>query len=117
MAVCRQCNSEMQTPTSCLPDLIPISGRLFAPIRWGAERESRRWVVESPCRDCNTPVGGVHHPGCCLESCPACRGQALGCPASSRSTTAFGDAGIGVAATAFLVHFTAPDGREDLLRR
>jgi hypothetical protein len=21
----------------------------------------------------------VHHPGCCVERCPACLGQALGC--------------------------------------
>jgi len=32
------------------------------------------------CSDCLTPVGGVHHPGCCVERCPACLGQALGCP-------------------------------------
>jgi hypothetical protein len=72
MAVCRQCDNEMKTPTSCRPDLIAIRGRLLEPVRWGAERGRERWVVDSPCRDCNTPVGGVHHPGCCLERCPAC---------------------------------------------
>jgi hypothetical protein len=82
MAVCKQCKLEMKTFTSCLPDPIHIGGRLFSPIRWGAEmptRRNKRWVVDSRCGDCGTPVGGVHHPGCCQQQCPACRDQALGC--------------------------------------
>jgi hypothetical protein len=65
---------------SCLSDPIPIGGGFFEPIRWGDERRSSRWVIDFPCRDCRTPIGGVHHPGCCVERCPACLGQALGCP-------------------------------------
>jgi hypothetical protein len=32
-----------------------------------------------PCNDCNTPLGGMHHPGCDLEECPACHSQSIGC--------------------------------------
>lgn len=31
------------------------------------------------CRDCGTPEGGLHHSGCCVERCPRCLGQAIGC--------------------------------------
>lgn len=65
---------------SCLSDPITIGGESFEAIRWGDERERSRWVIDFPCRDCHTPIGGVHHPGCCVERCPACLGQALGCP-------------------------------------
>jgi hypothetical protein len=80
MAVCPTCQGEMMEGISCLPDPIRIGDEFFEPIRWGAERENRGSVVDVACRDCATPPGGVHHPGCCLEQCPACRGQALGCP-------------------------------------
>jgi hypothetical protein len=31
------------------------------------------------CHDCNTPAGGLHHPGCDTERCADCGGQAIGC--------------------------------------
>jgi len=80
MAMCPQCEGEMMDEISCLSDPIAIGGDFFEPIRWGEERRSSRWVIDFPCRDCRTPIGGVHHPGCCVERCPACLGQALGCP-------------------------------------
>ena len=80
MAVCEQCGGEMMEQISCLSDPISARGELFEPIRWGRERENRRRAVDFACRDCSTPPGGVHHPGCCVEQCPACLGQALGCP-------------------------------------
>jgi hypothetical protein len=78
MAVCASCEQEMTDSISCRPDPIKIGDRVFDPIRWGAERPRRR--VDFPCVDCSAPPGGVHHPGCCVERCPACLGQALGCP-------------------------------------
>jgi hypothetical protein len=80
MAICPQCEGEMMDEISCLSDPISICGDFFEPIRWGNERKRSRWVIDFPCRDCRTPVGGVHHPGCCVERCPSCLGQALGCP-------------------------------------
>jgi hypothetical protein len=118
MAMCPQCEGEMMDEVSCLSEPIPIGADFFEPIRWGDERESSRWVIDFPCRDCRTPIGGVHHPGCCVERCPACLGQALGCPCfgasdddldddlddldecmslelASRRARAEGDAGVG----------------------
>jgi hypothetical protein len=81
MAVCLYCSGEMKDEISCRADPVLIGDVLYEPIRWGDERESRvrRKVIDFPCGDCSTPPGGVHHPGCDLEQCPACRGQALMC--------------------------------------
>jgi hypothetical protein len=80
MSICGQCGGEMMEAISCKPDSITIDGMDYEPIRWGEERRSKRWPLPEICSDCATPVGGVHHPGCCVERCPACLGQALGCP-------------------------------------
>jgi hypothetical protein len=85
MAICQQCEGEMMEGISCLSDPITIGSESFEPIRWGDEREAARRAVDFPCRDCQTPIGGVHHPGCCMERCPACLGQALGCPCFAES--------------------------------
>jgi hypothetical protein len=31
------------------------------------------------CHDCNTPAGELHHPGCDMDRCPTCGGQAICC--------------------------------------
>lgn len=31
------------------------------------------------CHDCATPDDGLHHPGCDMERCPRCAGQAISC--------------------------------------
>jgi len=80
MAICRQCGGEMIDGISCLSDPIFIAGKAYAPVRFGQERGPRLRFEPEECRDCKTPLGGVHHPGCCVERCPACLGQALGCP-------------------------------------
>jgi hypothetical protein len=80
MAICKICGGEMTDGISCLSDPIVIGGKAYAPIRFGQESRPRRGVVPDECSDCRTPLGGVHHPGCCVERCPACLGQALWCP-------------------------------------
>jgi hypothetical protein len=80
MSICSHCDGEMTKGISCRSDPITIGDDDFEPIPWGDERESGSWVIDFNCRDCKTPPGGVHHPGCCVERCPACLGQALGCP-------------------------------------
>jgi hypothetical protein len=80
MSVCPHCDGEMTMGISCRSDPITIGDEDFEPIRWGDERASRSWVIDFNCRDCGTPPGGVHHPGCCVERCPDCLSQALGCP-------------------------------------
>lgn len=31
------------------------------------------------CKDCGTPQGSFHHPGCDVEKCPRCLWQAISC--------------------------------------
>jgi hypothetical protein len=109
MSVCSHCGGEMTKGISCRPDPITIGDEDFEPIRWGQERASRSWVIDINCRDCRTPPGGVHHPGCCLERCPACLGQALGCPC-------FCDPGEEEAALADDVESSSADHHRRLVR-
>jgi hypothetical protein len=80
VAVCEVCGGEMMEEISCRSDPIIIEGRAYEPIRWGEERRPKHLPQPDVCSDCSAPLGGVHHPGCCVERCPACLGQALWCP-------------------------------------
>jgi hypothetical protein len=80
MSVCQYCNGEMKDEISCRPDALMLGGVTVHPIPWGAEDFSKGRHIDFCCPDCGTPPGGVHHPGCCIERCPGCLGQALGCP-------------------------------------
>lgn len=79
MSTCTLCNREMKETVTCLPDPLFIRCRLYEPIRWGDERRYGRVRVTKPCGDCGAPLRGVHHHGCDLEECPACRRQAITC--------------------------------------
>jgi hypothetical protein len=80
MAVCEHCGGEMKDGISCKDDPIIVDGTPYEPVRWGAvERPYKRRPLPENCTDCATPIGGVHHPGCCAERCPVCLGQAFGC--------------------------------------
>ena len=70
MAICSHCGGEMTDGISCLTDPVVIDGKSYAPIRWGQELRPRHRYEPEECRDCATPLGGVHHPGCCMERCP-----------------------------------------------
>jgi hypothetical protein len=85
MAVCAHCSREMKAHVSCLG--LPfefLDAATFLPVRYGQEK--RLWAevrghqppVED-CPDCRVPVGGYHHPGCDMEECPRCGGQAITC--------------------------------------
>ena len=79
MAICAHCGGEMTEGISCLTDPVMIRGKAYSPVRWGQEPRPRHRYEPEECRDCGTPMGGVHHPGCAMERCPACHGQAIGC--------------------------------------
>lgn len=71
MAICSHCNQEMTKGMSCTPPTpVVIGGQSFDPV---PNRSG------SPCHDCRTPAGGLHHPGCDDERCPKCGGQLISC--------------------------------------
>ncbi len=57
--------------------VVSIGGRSFPRIRYGDERP--RWDSSRPCHDCAAIKGEFHGPGCDVERCPSCRGQAISC--------------------------------------
>ncbi len=79
MAICSHCGGEMTEGISCLTDPVVIDGKAFARVRWGQELRPRHRYEPEECRGCGTPLGGVHHLGCCMERCPGCHGQAIRC--------------------------------------
>jgi hypothetical protein len=57
---------------------VSIEGREIARIRYGDE--GKDWgSARHPCHDCAAIRGEFHVPGCDMERCPACRGQAISC--------------------------------------
>ncbi len=55
-----------------------IEGCVLPRIRYG--NEGRDWGrADIPCHDCAAIKGEFHVPGCDMERCPACRGQAISC--------------------------------------
>jgi hypothetical protein len=58
------------------PGFLAVTGQAVA-IREQWARWPDGWGAN--CRDCATPQGGLHHPGCDAERCPRCLGQAISC--------------------------------------
>jgi len=67
-----QLQAAQREPTVC------IVGQVMLRIRYG--NEGRGWgPADLPCHDCAAIKGEFHVPGCDVERCPACRGQAISC--------------------------------------
>jgi hypothetical protein len=81
MAVCFVCNQEMTAGGSCVeaPLRSLEDGEVYQRIKYGDEGQDSGAAEGEPCGDCRCCPGGYHHPGCDIERCPKCSGQALFC--------------------------------------
>lgn len=69
--ICHACELEMKTAKGC-------TQTHYDDFKDGIKRV-RIPNGETQCHDCNAHPGQLHHPGCDMERCPACGGQALSC--------------------------------------
>lgn len=70
---CAFCNQEMTPGVGCTAFLKrPLGGA-------GLDRVPYPADATLNCHDCYCPPGTLHHPGCDVERCPKCGGQAISC--------------------------------------
>lgn len=69
MAICDYCNKEMTDHVGCTLSEYSDMGK----------KPYKRIPSDKNCGDCGCPKGTYHHPGCDVEKCPKCNGQAISC--------------------------------------
>lgn len=87
MAVCIYCDQEMTDEQVRGCTLTHYSDIVGSPplerLRFGTLAEGGHDLVRldpgQRCHDCNCGTGELHHPGCDVEMCPKCKGQAAFC--------------------------------------
>jgi hypothetical protein len=80
MAKCEFCNREMNTAKGCAL----TSEKVWSTkgVYLGIKRRPKVTpdeAINGRCGDCSAKPGFYHHPGCDIEPCIVCHGQALGC--------------------------------------
>ncbi len=120
MSVCEWCNREMMTAASCNVAAFHREGRRFHMVPFGDE--SGRRTSSAQCGDCGVRRGGLHHPGCDLQRCPACGGQLLSCGCLFDEDGPDSDDGLvtepmGVDGNGLLIERTWIDGNEVIIHR
>ena len=77
MAICLDCDQEMQTGASCTVSTLHLAGAPVPVPRHGAD--GAPGPRDRRCDDCGVEPGGLHHLGCDLQPCPSCHRQLLSC--------------------------------------
>lgn len=68
--VCKFCEKEMTEGAGCVSVPVVVVGVSLLPIPYRGD---------GACHDCGVLPGQFHHPGCDMEECPHCHGQAFSC--------------------------------------
>ncbi len=77
--ICPICKQDMQKADGCIPHSYgKAAGNGLGAVKYPAIPENTQ-TDGGRCHDCNALAGQLHHPGCDMERCPKCGGQAIGC--------------------------------------
>jgi hypothetical protein len=80
------CPDHMHSDILAAQELVKVDvfGVISDRVPYGDESMYAGIEVQSRCRDCGTPLGWLHVPGCMVEACPRCKAaQAFGCPCAT----------------------------------